>query len=105
MSKKDDELKVSPDSGLMKTWASQGYSHVYDSFCDGELTYNVHPRHLKEINNLRAGDLVITSEGDTALVVEMVSKDMQGFIICKVMIEGREFLYSTLELAIVGVER
>jgi|5_EtaG_2_1085323.scaffolds.fasta_scaffold21379_3 hypothetical protein len=102
---KHDDLKIQPDNGQMKMWASQGYKNSVDDFYDGEITYNVHPRHLNEINDIKPGNLVLTAEGDTALVVELVSKDTQGFNVYKVMIEGKEFLYSSLEVAIVGVQR
>lgn len=99
-----DELKVYTDNGQMKVWASRSYVHMQldDDFYDGEMTYNVHLRHLKEINRVKPGNLVTTNEGEMGLVVEWVSKDMQGFDVYKVMIEGKELLYSTLELAIIG---
>jgi len=96
-----EELKVQPDNEQMKVWASQGYTYMIDDFWDGEITYNVHYRHLKEINNIKAGDLVLTSEGQTGLAVEKISRDMQGFDVYKIMISGKEFLYSTLELAVI----
>ena len=52
---KDDELKIQPDNGQMKMWASQGYKNSVDDFYDGEITYNVHPHHMKEINNIKLG--------------------------------------------------
>ena len=99
-----DELRVYTDNGQMKGWASRAYTnmHINDDFYDGEITYNVHVRHSKEINSVKPGNLVTTNEGDMGLVVEWVSKDMQGFDVYKVMIEGKELLYSTLELAIIG---
>jgi len=99
-----DELKVYTDNGQMKVWASRSYIHMQldDDFYDGEMTYNVHLRHLKEINSIVPGNLVSTNEGETGLVVEWISKDMQGFDVYKVMIQGKELLYSTLELAIIG---
>ena len=99
-----DELRVYTDNGQMKVWASRAYMsmHINDDFYDGEITYNVHVRHSKEINSVKPGNLVTTNEGDMGLVVEWVSKDMQGFDVYKVMIEGKELLYSTLELAIIG---
>ena len=99
-----NELKVYTDNGQMKVWASRAYMsmHINDDFYDGEITYNVHLRHMKEINSVKPGNLVTTNEGDMGLVVEWVSKDMQGFDVYKVMIEGKELLYSTLELAIIG---
>lgn len=102
--RRDDDLKVYTDNGQMKVWASGAYvnMHINDDFYDGEITYNVHSRHMKEINGVKPGNLVSTNEGETALVVEWVSKDMQGFDVYKVMIQGKELLYSTLELAIIG---
>ena len=99
-----NELKVYTDNGQMKVWASRAYMsmHINDDFYDGEITYNVHVRHSREINSVKPGNLVTTNEGDMGLVVEWVSKDMQGFDVYKVMIEGKELLYSTLELAIIG---
>jgi|TARA_R100000030_G_scaffold32479_1_gene24036 hypothetical protein len=101
---KNNELKVYTDNGQMKVWASNSYMHMQldSDFYDGEMTYNVHLRHLKEINNIVPGNLVSTNEGETGLVVEWISKDMQGFDVYKVMIQGKELLYSTLELAIIG---
>ena len=99
-----DDLRVQPDNGQMKMWACRGYIHMQldSDFYDGEITYNVHNRHMKEINSVKPGNLVSTNEGDTGLVVEWISKDMQGFDVYKVMIKGKEMLYSTLELAIIG---
>ena len=99
-----DELKVYTDNGQMKVWASRAYTnmHINYDFYDGEITYNVHVRHSREINSVKPGNLVTTNEGDMGLVIEWVSKDMQGFDVYKVMIEGKELLYSTLELAIIG---
>jgi len=93
-----------PDDGMMKVWASQGYCKmsIEDGFYDGEVTYNVHPRHLKEINNLKVGDLVQTPSEEIGLIVDKVDIDLQGFIIFKVMIHGEELMYSSLELANIG---
>ena len=100
----DDGLKVYPDNGHMNMWASNSYvkMQIDSDVYDGEMTYNVHLRHLKEINSVKPGNLVTTNENETGLVVEWVSKDMQGFDVYKVMIQGKELLYSTLELAIIG---
>ena len=98
----NDELRVYTDNGQMKVWASRAYTNMIDDYYDGEITYNVHFRHMKEINSVKPGNLVSTNEGETGLVVEWVSKDMQGFDVYKVMIQGKELLYSTLELAIIG---
>jgi hypothetical protein len=89
----------------MSLWASGGYMQmsVYDDLFDSEITYNVHPRHLQEINNITLGDLVLTAEGDTGLVVEQSTRDLQGFIIFKILMQGKEFFYSALELAVIGV--
>jgi len=97
-----DDLKPTIDNGQMKMWASQGYANMVDDFYDGEITYNVNLRWLREINRIRPGNLVMTTEDETALVLELVSRDMQGFDIYKVLIQGKEFLYSTLELVIIG---
>ena len=100
----NDRLKVYTDNGQMKAWASQAYMcmRVGDDLYDGEVTYNVHSRHMREINSIKPGNLVSTNEDEMGLVVEWVSKDIQGFDVYRVMIRGKEFLYSTLELAIVG---
>jgi hypothetical protein len=97
-------LNVDPDSGLMKAWASSGYNStsMYDDLFDGEVSYNVHMTHLRRINSLKIGDLVETVEGDTALVIDWATKDMQGFNVYKVMIDGKEFFYSSLELNKIG---
>ena len=99
MKKTKADLDLVPDNGQMSLWASGGYVQmsVY------EITYNVHPRHLQEINNITLGDLVLTAEGDTGLVVEQSTRDLQGFIIFKILMQGKEFFYSALELAVIGV--
>lgn len=101
---RNDDLRVYTDNGQMKVWASSAYSnmHINDNFYDGEITYNVHSRHLQEINSVKPGNLVSTNEGETGLILEWVSKDTQGFDVYKIMIQGKEMLYSTLELAIIG---
>ena len=99
-----DELEIYTHNGQMKTWASQSYMHmrVGANLHDGEVTYNVHTHHMQEVNLVKPGSLVTTNEDEIGLVLEWVSKDIQGFDVYKVMIEGKELLYSTLELAIVG---
>jgi hypothetical protein len=98
----DNDLKFTPDNGQMKMWASQGYANMLDDFYDGEITYNVNMYWLRQINKVKPGNLVMTPEEETALVLELVSRDMQGFDMYKVLIQGKEFLYSTLELVIIG---
>ena len=67
-------------------WISQGYCRMsIDDFYDGEVTYNVHPKHLKEINNLKAGDLVETPSSEIGLILERVDIDRQGFLVFKVI--------------------
>jgi len=102
--KEEANLNRLPDNGQMSTWASGGYlkMSVYDDLFDSEITYNVHPRHFKEINDLRIGDLVTTAEGETGLIVDWATKDLQGFDVYKIMMQGNEFFYSALELAIIG---
>jgi hypothetical protein len=98
-----DELRMLPDDGQMRMWASQGYMHhISEDIYDNEITYNVNMRWLKEINNIKPGNLVSTPEEEVALVLEFISKDLQGFDIYKVLVNGEEHLYSTLELANVG---
>jgi hypothetical protein len=93
-----DELKIYTDNGQMKVWASSSYSMMIDDFYDGEITYNVHNSHIVHVNRIKPGNLVETAEGETGLVLEWMSKDMQGFDVYKVMIKGKELFYSTLEL-------
>jgi hypothetical protein len=100
--RKDDELKVYTDNGQMKVWATRAYAHMIDDTYYDEITYNVHERHMREINSVKPGNLVCTNEEETGLVLEWISKDRQGFDVYKVMINGKEMLYSTLELAIIG---
>jgi|TARA_R110001592_G_scaffold6267_2_gene33705 hypothetical protein len=100
--KKDDNLTVLPDNGQTKMWASQGYANMLDDSHSDDITYNVNMRWLRQINNIKPGDLVATSEEETALVLELVSRDMQGFDVYKVLVDGKEFLYSALELSNIG---
>ena len=69
MKKMKVDLDLVPDNGQMSLWASGGYMQmsVYDDLFNSEITYNVHPRHLQEINGIVLGDLVMTAEGDTGL--------------------------------------
>ena len=98
-----DDLMITPDNGQMQLWSSQGYiHHISEDLYDNEVTYNVNMRWLKEINNVKPGNLVTTPEEEVALVLELISRDIQGFDIYKVLVNGKEFLYSTLELAIIG---
>ena len=62
-----DELKVYADNGQMKMWAAGAYvnMHIGDDPYDSEITYNVHIRHMKEINSIKPGNLVTTNEGDS----------------------------------------
>jgi hypothetical protein len=105
MKKIKADLNLIPDNGQMSLWASGGYVQmsIYDDLFDSEITYNVHPRHLQEINGIVLGDLVMTAEGDTGLVVEQSTRDLQGFVIFKILMQGKEFFYSALELAVIGV--
>lgn len=105
MKKMKVDLDLVPNNGQMSLWASGGYMKmsIYDDLFDSEITYNVHPRHLQEINNITLGDLVLTAEGDTGLVVEQHTKDLQGFTVFKIVMRGKEFFYSALELAVIGV--
>jgi len=93
-----------PDDGMLKLWASRAYCNmtIEDNFYDGEITYNIHPRWLREINSLKIGDLVSTPSDEIGLIVDKVDLDLQGFKIFKVLIGGEELMYSALELAIYG---
>ena len=75
MKKMKADLDLVPDNGQMSLWAS----------------------------GVVLGDLVMTAEGDTGLVVEQSTRDLQGFVIFKILMQGKEFFYSALELAVIGV--
>ena len=97
-------VSIIPDNGQAALWAANGYVQmsIYDDLLDGEITYNVHMDHLRRVNKIKVGDLVETTEGDVALVVEWATKDMQGFDVYKVMVCGKEAIYSALELSPLG---
>ena len=102
--KESDDLKIYTDNGQMRVWASSAYSTVVDSYdlIGEKITYNVHDCHLDRINKINIGDLVSTKDRKTGLVLNWVSIDSQGFDMYKIMIEGTEFVYSTLELQVIG---
>ena len=89
----------------IKTWTERGLikMSIYDDLHSGHITYDVHPRHMKELNSLIPGDLVETPNGEVGLIVDISDKDVQGFNIYTVLISGSELFYSSLELIIYGV--
>jgi hypothetical protein len=100
MKKNGKPFEVMPNNGQMSLWASESYCNmtIRDDIWDGDISYNVHSSHLKRVNSIKAGDLVQTTEEQIALVLEKISQDLQGFDVYRVMIEGKEFFYSALEL-------
>tara|TARA_R100001015_G_scaffold19003_2_gene14090 strand:- start:20098 stop:20403 length:306 start_codon:yes stop_codon:yes gene_type:complete len=88
----------------INTWTERGLikMSIYDDLHSGHITYDVHPRHMKELNSLVPGDLVETPNGEIGLIVDISDKDVQGFNIYTIMIGGSELFYSSLELVIVG---
>jgi hypothetical protein len=90
-------------NGKMSVYADSGYLNmIVKDELKSPITYNVHPRHLQMIEQVRVGDLAETSQRDIGLIVEEVDRDLQGFTMYKVLIKGEEQIFSSLELALIG---
>ena len=72
----------------------------YDD-CDN-ITFNIHREIYMDINKYSAGDMVETAEGNIGLVIKEEDHDRQGFIKYQIMIEGKKYIYSALELYVLG---
>ena len=65
--------------------------------CD-DITFNIHKEVYLEINRYKAGDMVETAEGNVGLVIQEEDSDRQGFIKYQIMVEGKKYIYTSLEL-------
>jgi len=63
-----------------------------------EITFNIHREVFHEINRFEYGDIVETAEGNIGLVLTEEDCDKQGFVKYQIMVEGKRYLYSALEL-------
>lgn len=71
------------------------------SFMD-EITFNIHREVYHEINRFKYGDIVETAEGNIGLVLTEEEHDKQGFLKYQIMVEGKKYIYSALELHPLG---
>ena len=63
-----------------------------------EITFNIHREVFHEINRFKYGDIVETAEGNIGLVLTEEDCDKQGFAKYQIMVEGKKYIYSALEL-------
>tara|TARA_R110001592_G_scaffold74022_1_gene225267 strand:+ start:350 stop:625 length:276 start_codon:yes stop_codon:yes gene_type:complete len=80
--------------GMMVTGSYTGRESV---FMD-EITFNIHREIYNDINRFKYGDIVETAEGNVGLVLTEEDCDKQGFIKYQIMVEGKKYIYSALEL-------
>jgi len=76
---------------------SLGFPYNTPVFED-EITFNIHREVYHEINRFKYGDIVETAEGNVGLVLSEESCDRQGFVKYQIMVEGKKYIYSSLEL-------
>ena len=78
---------------------SGSLSFPYDTpISQDEITFNIHREVFHEINRFKYGDVVETAEGNIGLILTEEDCDKQGFVKYQVMIEGKKYIYSALEL-------
>lgn len=80
--------------GMMVTGSLSGRESV---FAD-EITFNIHREVYHDINRFKYGDIVETAEGNVGLVLTEEEGDKQGFLKYQIMVEGKKYIYSALEL-------
>jgi len=80
--------------GMMVTGSLSGRESV---FVD-EITFNIHREVYHDINRFKNGDIVETAEGNVGLVLTEEEGDKQGFLKYQIMVEGKKYIYSALEL-------
>lgn len=62
------------------------------------ITFNIHRDVFMSINRYKAGDMVETAEGNIGLILTEEDCDRQGFLKYQVMVSGKKYIYSALEL-------
>ena len=62
------------------------------------VTFNIHREVYVDINRYVSGDMVETAEGNVGLVISEEDYDRQGFMKYQIMIEGKKYIYTSLEL-------
>lgn len=68
------------------------------SMADAFVAPDVHPDYIISFPKLDRGDLVSTSDEKVGLVIAEAASNKQGILFYRVMIEGREMFYSSLQL-------
>lgn len=71
--------------------------------CEGDMADafiapDVHPDYILSLPKLDRGDLVSTSDGKVGLVIAETASNRQGILFYRIMIEGKEMYYSSLQL-------
>jgi len=72
-------------------------SGSYPIDLDG-VTFNIHREVYHDINRYKTGDIVETAEGNVGLVIKEEDCDRQGFMKYQIMVEGKKYIYTSLEL-------
>ena len=76
---------------------SGSFSFDDHNFVD-EVTFNIHREIYHDINKYKYGDIIETAEGNIGLVLSEEDCDKQGFLKYQIMIEGKKYIYSALEI-------
>ena len=63
-----------------------------------EITFNIHREIYHDINRYKYGDIIETAEGNIGLVLSEEDCDKQGFLKYQIMIDGKKYIYSALEI-------
>jgi hypothetical protein len=62
------------------------------------VTFNIHREVYMDLNRYKPGDIVETAEGNVGLVIKEEDCDRQGFMKYQIMVEGKKYIYTSLEL-------
>jgi len=62
------------------------------------VTFNIHKEVFIDVNRYSSGDMVETAEGNVGLVISEEDCDRQGFMKYQIMVEGKKYIYTSLEL-------
>jgi hypothetical protein len=62
------------------------------------VTFNIHREVYMDLNSYKPGDIVETAEGNVGLVIKEEDCDRQGFMKYQIMVEGKKYIYTSLEL-------
>lgn len=70
----------------------------HDLVLENGVTYNIHPSVIVLVDRFSVGDLIRTTEGNVGLITKEHDTDAQGFRRYEVIIDGKKFYYTSLEM-------